>query len=76
MCIYGNITKKEIREEKKKNPKKFIDINEALKSENEDPGLFALGLISKNLENLGIKTAIEKSDQDDADEGLISKRRI
>lgn len=76
MCIYGNITKKEIREEKKKNPKKFIDTNQALKSENEDPGLFALGLISQNLENLGIKTVIEKSDQDDDDEGLTSLQFI
>jgi len=28
------------------------------------------------LENLGIKTAIEKSDQDDADEGLTSLQFI
>ena len=72
MCIYGNITKKEIKEEKKKNPEKFIETSEALKLENEDPNLFALGLISQNLENLGIETAIDKSDEDISDEGLTS----
>jgi len=76
MCIYGNITKKEIKEEKRKNPAKFIDTYEALKLENKDPGLFALGLISQNLENLGITTAIEKSYQDDAGEGLTSLQFI
>ena len=29
--------------------------------ENQDQELFALGLISQNLENLGIETAIEKN---------------
>ena len=62
MCIYGNITKKEIQEEKIKNPKKFISTSKALQLENQDQGLFALGLISKNLENLGIDTAIEKDE--------------
>ena len=76
MCIYGNITKTEIKEEKKKNPEKFIDTYEALKLEKEDPGLFALGLISQNLENLGIKTAIDKSNQDDAEEGLTALQYI
>ena len=73
MCIYGNITKKEIKEEKKKNPEKFIESSEALKLEDEDQNLFALGLISTNLENMGIETAIEKnSDDDKEDEGLTS----
>ena len=77
MCIYGNITKKEIKEEKKKNPEKFIESSEALKLENEDQNLFALGLISKNLENMGIETAIEKnSDDDKEDEGLTSLQFI
>ena len=34
MCIYGNITKKEIKEEKKKNPEKFIETSQSLKLEN------------------------------------------
>ena len=73
MCIYGNITKKEIKEEKKKNPEKFSETSEALKLEDEDRNLFALGLISKNLENMGIETAIERnSDDDKEDEGLTS----
>ena len=65
MCIYGSITKKEIIEEKKKNPEKFIETSEALQSENSDQNLFALGLLSSNLENLGIETAIEKEGNED-----------
>ena len=33
-----------------------------MQKENEDNGLFALGLISKNLEEIGIETAIEKNE--------------
>ena len=61
MCIYGAITKKEIKEEKEKHPEKYIETSQALKMENEDEGLFALGLLSQNLEDLGIETAIEKN---------------
>ena len=86
MCIYGEINKKEIINEKKKHPEKFIETSEALKLENEDMGLFALGLLSKNLEDLGIKTAIEKDEnQDTQDEdstglqfitnGMINKKK-
>ena len=60
MCIYGNIVKKEIEEETKLNPNKFIPKSQALNSEEIDEELFALGLLSQNLENLGIKTVIEK----------------
>ena len=70
MCIYGSITKEEIKEEKKNNPEKFIETSEALQLENDDPDLFALGLLSTNLESIGIETAIEKdegnSDEQDA----------
>ena len=76
MCIYGNVAKKEIKEEKKKNPEKFVETSEALKLENEDQGLFALGLISQNLESLGIETAIDKSNDDKEDEGLTSLQFI
>ena len=62
MCAYGSITKKEIREEKAKHPEKFLETNEALKMEKQDTGMFALGLISQNLEELGIETAIEKDE--------------
>jgi len=62
MCIFGEVTKKEIKEQKQKNPEKFIDNSQALKMEKEDEGLFALGLLSQNLENLGIETAIEKDE--------------
>ena len=62
MCKYGIITQKEIEKEKKINPNKFISTAEALKLENKDQGLFALGLLSKNLDDLGIETAIEKEE--------------
>ena len=55
------IMKKEIQEEKEKNPEKFIKIDVALKSEEEDQGWFSQGLLAKNLESLGIMTAIEKN---------------
>ena len=63
MCIYGEITKKELKKEKEEHPEKFVETSKALNMEDQDPGLFALGLISQNLENLGIETAIE-SNQD------------
>ena len=68
MCIYGNIINKEIKEEKEKNPEKFIETSQALQKENEDQGLFALGLISQNLENIGIETAIEKDENEDEEQ--------
>ena len=68
MCIYGSITKEEIKEEKKNNPEKFIETSEALQKENDDPNLFALGLLSTNLQSMGIETAIEKSEEDNSDE--------
>jgi len=68
MCIYGNIMKKQIKEEKKKNPEKFIDTSQALQLENKDQELFALGLISQNLEELGIETAIEREENNEEKE--------
>ena len=86
MCIYGTITKKEIREEKKKYPEKFIETSQALKMENEDEGLFALGLLANNLEQLGIEAVIEKDsnkNEDNSDltfvqflsNGMINKKK-
>ena len=86
MCIYGAITKKEIKKEKKEHPEKFVETSKALNMENQDQELFALGLISQNLENLGIETAIEKNsnpnEQDNAatslqffTNGLASKKK-
>ena len=62
MCIYGNIVKKEIEDETEKNPNKYIPKTQALKSEEVDKELFVLGLLSQNLEQLGIKTVIEKGE--------------
>ena len=61
MCVIGNIMKNEIINEKKKNPEKFISIEEATKDKNKDNGInFCLGVLAQNLENIGITTAIEK----------------
>ena len=72
MCIYGNIMKKEIQKEKEENPEKFIEIKDALKLEQENQDLFALGLLSQNLEDEGIETVIEKenNEEDEQDAGI------
>ena len=72
MCIYGIITKKEIQEEKIKNPNKFISTSKALKLENQDQGLFALGLLSNNLEKLGIETVIEKDENKEEEDAAAT----
>lgn len=58
MCIYGNMTKNEILNEKQNNPKKFIPMEVALNNEQQEPGLFALALMASDLKNKGIETAI------------------
>ena len=67
MCIYGNIVKEEIKMKikTKNNNNNIITINDALKLENKDKGLFALGLLAYNLENNGIKTIIELNNNND-----------
>ena len=60
MCFMGSAMKKEIIEEKKKNPEKFIPITEAIKEDKKNIN-FCLGLLAQNLENMGITTAIEKN---------------
>ena len=72
MCIYSNIIEKEIIKEKEENPEKFIETNEALNLEQEDPDLFALGLLSKNFENDGLETVIEREEQADEDESGVT----
>ena len=82
MCIYGAVTKKEIKEEKIKHPERFIETSQALNMETKDEGIFALGLISQNLENLGIETAIECSQDSDTTSlqfltnGMIDKKSM
>ena len=68
MCIYGNIMKKQIKEEKLKNPEKFIEVNEALKLEQQDQGLFALGLLGNNLQQYGTDVIIEKDTKNNENE--------
>ena len=67
MCIYGNIIKKEVKQ-KVINPNNYISTHDALQMENKDNGLFALGLIANNLENIGIETLIDKNDSKDGDD--------
>ena len=70
MCVYGSITKMEILEEKRNNPDKFIKKSKALNSQKSDPNLFVLGLLSYNLEKLGIVTAIEEENYDELDASI------
>ena len=85
MCIYGNIIKKEINAQNNynhnynnynNNNNKVIKINDALKSENSDKGLFALGLLAHNLENCGIETIIDSENSKDEDEATTSLQFI
>ena len=64
MCIYSNIIKKEIEE----NQDKYIKIEDALKMEDEDEGLFCLGLLANNLKEMGINALIEYNLKDDFDD--------
>ena len=86
MCIYGTLAKKQIKEEKQKNPEKFIETSKALELEEKDAGLFALGLLSQNLESLGVETAIEVKENSETQEadltslqfitnGMITKKK-
>ena len=74
MCILGDIYKKEIIEEKKTNPEKFVPIEKAVKTENKKDGLFALGLLAKKLENCGITTAIEDEEKKNEEEKKEEKK--
>ena len=62
MCIYSNIVKKEIKKEKEENPEKYVKIEEVLKNDEKDISMFGLALLAKTLENNGVETVIEKSD--------------
>ena len=64
MCILGSIMKKEIIEEKKNEPEKFISIQKATKEENKNKNedIFCLGILAQVLENIGITTAIERNE--------------
>ncbi len=64
MCFMGSAMKKEIIEEKKKNPEKFIPIDEAIKEDKGNTN-FCLGILAQNLENMGITIAIEKDSSND-----------
>ena len=85
MCVLGSIMKEEIIEETKYNPTKFISIDDAIKEENKKT--FCLGILAKNLENMGIITAIEKNPSNDDQEasnillqfitsGMLEKRKL
>ena len=68
ICIYGNIMKEQIKEEKEANPENFIEINDALNLENDDQQLFALGLIGNILQKNGTEVAIEKKNIEENEE--------
>ena len=66
MCDYGNIIKKEIEIDKKSEEKEFIYSNEIKDSSpSSDEDMFALNLLSQNLESNGIQTVISKKNNDE-----------
>ena len=56
---FSTIMKEEIIEEKKQNPKKFISVEEAIKSPNTS-SLFAIGVLASYLKSQGVDVVIEK----------------
>ena len=65
MCVLGEIMKKEIINEKKNHPEKFINIEEAIKNKEKDKSNFCLAVMAKNLEDIGITTAVEREIKND-----------
>ena len=59
IAIYGNVTKKEIEEEKINKPEKYIGPEKAQEMENSNPEIFALGLLASILEQNNIDTIID-----------------
>jgi len=76
MCAMGKIVKEQILEEKKKNPEKFISIQEATKKENQNSDLFCLGLLAKNLEEQGMYTAIERQKSDKEEDQMAANATL
>ena len=72
MCVYGNIEKMQLKAEKEKHPEKYINTQDALKMEQQDPELFALGLLSSILEENKIETFIEKEESKKEEEENIA----
>ena len=72
MCIYSNIIKKEIED----NQDKYIKIEDALKMEDKDEGLFCLGLLANNLKKIGINAVIENNLKDDFDDIIFGYEDI
>ena len=60
---FSNIMKEEIEEEKKQNPKKFIEVEEAIKYPNSS-SLFAIGVFASYLKKFGVNVIIEKENDD------------
>ena len=87
MCLYGKIMSQEIFEETKKNPEKFIKVEDAEKMEETDKELFSLSLLANILKNNGTNTVIEKDDEKNENEneeltcmqflsnGMINKKK-
>jgi len=67
---YGEITKKNIEEERNLNPNKFMSPEEALNlySYNKNNKFFVLGLLGKSLESQGCLVVIEKDDPKNKEE--------
>ena len=72
---YGYETEKIIEEEMKKNPKNFIDIEDAIKQKDSDERFFVLGKLGESLKDMGIKVVIDKRDIK-SDDSIINNQFI
>ena len=67
MCNIGKIIKREIKEEKRKNPNNYIEVKDAIKLENQDKELFALALMGSILNENGTEVIIENNNNSEDD---------
>ena len=67
ICNIGKIIKREIKEEKRKNPNNYIEVKDAIKLENQDKELFALALMGSILNENGTEVIIENNNNSEDD---------
>ena len=78
MSTMGTIMKEQIIEEKKTNPEKFYTDEEIIKNKTNKEELFALGVLSKALENIIPEIVINTINEDTRDkkDNNLSKKKV
>lgn len=76
MCIYGAITKKEIKEEKAKHPEKFIETLSSFKIRKSRPRLICIRSPFTKFRRLGIETTIEVKENPETQEADLTSQQF